>query len=74
MERTQRGNGKRGSLGCIFDDLRQGLDAVEMLVEDIDAENIVITADQGDAFSEYGIYSHPILPIPPLRKVPWVST
>jgi hypothetical protein len=57
-----------------LDDLRLGLDSVSTLVEDIDAEDIVITADHGDAFGEFGIYSHPMLPLPALRRVPWVET
>lgn len=57
-----------------LEELAFGLESVETLVEDIDAEKIVITSDHGDSFGEFGVYAHPMLPIPPLRKVPWVET
>ncbi|MFD1597926.1 hypothetical protein [Halobellus rarus] len=55
-------------------DLRDGLDTIATLVDDIDADDIVVTADHGELFGEYGLYAHPMLPVPPLRKVPWVRT
>ena len=57
-----------------LDELQFGLDSVRTLVEDIDAERIVITSDHGEAFGEFGLYAHPMVPIPQLRKVPWVET
>jgi hypothetical protein len=58
-----------------LDDLRWVLDDVEILLENMDQEKIVITADHGDAFNEYGVMSHKIGAIhPKIRKVPWVLT
>lgn len=64
---------------CIWEnylaDLRWVLDTVEELLRNVDAEEVVITADHGDAFGEYGVYSHPMgVPHPHVRKVPWVRT
>lgn len=57
-----------------LDELRFGLESVQTLVEEIDAEKIVISSDHGEAFGEYGLYAHPMIPIPALREVPWVET
>jgi hypothetical protein len=58
-----------------LDELRWGLECVEVLLRNIDAETVVITADHGDLFGEWGLYSHPSgVPHPKLRRVPWVST
>ena len=56
-------------------DLRWVLDTVEELLRNVDAEKVVITADHGDAFGEYGVYSHPMgVPHPHIRRVPWAQT
>lgn len=48
---------------------------MEDLLESIDADKVVITADHGEAFGEYNIHRHPLgIPIPELRRVPWVET
>jgi hypothetical protein len=58
-----------------LDELRYGLDHVETLLRNVDAETVAITADHGECFGEYGIYSHPAgVPVPPLRRVPWATT
>jgi len=58
-----------------LDELRWGLDNVATLLENVDAERTIITADHGDAFGEYGIYSHPLgIFHPSVRKVPWAET
>jgi len=55
-----------------LDHLRFVLDEVERLLENLDAEDVVITADHGEAFGEYGFYRHVIgCPLPCMRKVPW---
>ena len=55
--------------------LRWVLDDVEELLENIDAEKVVITADHGEAFGEWKAYGHPEgFPHPSVRKVPWVET
>lgn len=58
-----------------IDNLRLVLDHIELLVENFDAEKLVITADHGELFGEWGLYSHMVgVPHPDLRKVPWVET
>ena len=58
-----------------LDNLRYVLDDVEILLNNIDAENVVISADHGECAGEYGLYGHPEgIAIDELREVPWVST
>ncbi|POG54943.1 alkaline phosphatase family protein [Haloferax marisrubri] len=57
-----------------LDNLRWGLDEVETLLENLDADTVVLTADHGEAFGEWGIYGHiRHVPLPELRQVPWVK-
>lgn len=58
-----------------LENLRFVLDDVGMLLNNLDAEKVVITADHGEAFGEYGFYQHLIgCPVPCVRRVPWVET
>ena len=58
-----------------LDNLRVALDDVELLLESIDADRVVLTADHGNAVGEWGFYDHPgYHPLPALREVPWVET
>lgn len=58
-----------------LENLRFVLDQVEVLLENLDQEKVVITADHGEAFGEYMFYRHPpACPIPSVRRVPWVET
>jgi len=51
------------------------LNEVDTLVSNIDAEDVVITADHGEAFGEWGLYGHPFgVNLPCLTAVPWVET
>ena len=55
--------------------LRFVLDSIEALLCNVDAEDVVITADHGELFGELGLYGHPEgLVHPALKKVPWVTT
>ncbi|ELZ86144.1 hypothetical protein C453_10013 [Haloferax elongans ATCC BAA-1513] len=55
--------------------LRCVLDEVELLLENVDAETVVVTADHGEAFGEFGVYEHPFgMPFDVLRTVPWYVT
>lgn len=57
------------------DNLRLVLDEVELLLENVNAEKVVVTADHGNAFGEYSIYGHPEgMPLPTVKKVPWMET
>jgi hypothetical protein len=56
-------------------DLRFVLDDINILLENLDAEKVVITADHGEAFGEYGVLGHNIGSFhPKVRNVPWVET
>lgn len=56
-------------------ELREVLDEVEVLLENFDSESVIISADHGECFGEWNIYSHPAGVFQrSLRKVPWVRT
>lgn len=60
---------------CYLDTLRLVLDDVALLLENLDADSVAITADHGEALGEWGFHSHNIgCPHPVVRKVPWVTT
>lgn len=51
------------------------LDHVEILLRNFDADKVVITADHGEAFGEWGSYAHrAAFPHPCVKRVPWIST
>jgi hypothetical protein len=48
---------------------------VGVLLENLEAEKVVITADHGEAFGERNFYRHPVAcPLSCVREVPWVET
>lgn len=50
------------------------LEYVDLLLRNLDAGTVVITADHGELFGSY-LKTHPVgVPHPKLRKVPWVTT
>jgi hypothetical protein len=58
-----------------LDELRWVLDEVEILLENLDADRVVISADHGEAFGEWGVYRHAYgLPHPKIARVPWAVT
>jgi hypothetical protein len=58
-----------------LDHLRAGLDDVALLLENLDADRVAITADHGECFGEWGLYGHHLsTPVPELLRVPWVET
>jgi len=58
-----------------LDNLRYVLDEVGDLLNNIDAERAVITADHGEAFGEWGAYAHPLgFPHPDVKRVSWAVT
>lgn len=58
-----------------LDNLRLVLDETALLLDNVDAQTVAITADHGELFGRYGLYGHPCgVPIPSLRRVPWVET
>jgi len=57
------------------DELRWALDSISTLLSSIDADKVVITADHGEAFGEFGTYGHPIFSwVPQVKRVPRVET
>jgi hypothetical protein len=58
-----------------LNEIRFALDEVEIALNNIDAEKVIITADHGEAFGEYGIYGHTVGSLhPQVRHVPWAQT
>jgi hypothetical protein len=52
--------------------LRAVLDDVAVLVANLDADSVILTADHGNSFGEYGVYGHPAkMRIPSIVEVPW---
>jgi hypothetical protein len=50
------------------------LDELNLLFDNLDYENVIITADHGNALGEFGFYGHPGgVPLDCLRKVPWCT-
>lgn len=47
---------------------------VDILTQNIDAQDVVITADHGNTFGSWGLYGHPRAPIADIRNVPWYKT
>lgn len=55
--------------------LRDVLSEVKLLLNNVDADQVVITADHGNGFGENGIYGHPSKAVHDvLREVPWIRT
>jgi len=54
--------------------LALGLDEVGVLAENLDADDVYLSADHAELLGEYGLYEHPRwAPIPRLKRVPWVK-
>lgn len=72
----KNGNATRSDVyQSYLDNLRFGLDYVETLLRNLDAETVVITADHGEAFGEWNSFEHPYgWPLPSVKKVPWAET
>lgn len=54
--------------------LRYALDHVAVLLENMDAERVAISADHGNAAGEFDVYGHPKIPLKSIRNVPWYVT
>jgi len=73
--RLRNGDLTRDQLWSAYrDNLRYVLDDVELLLDNLDAEKVVITSDHANCIGERGIYGHPkYVPDPTLKRVPWVE-
>ena len=57
------------------DNLFYGLDEVDQLLHNVDADKVIVTSDHGNAIGEWTVYGHPPeLPFECLRSVPWIET
>lgn len=56
------------------ENLRYVLDDVSLLLRNLDAESVVVSADHGNAIGEWGFYGHGDVPISAVREVPWCET
>lgn len=55
--------------------VRSVLASVEVLLNNVDADPVVISADHAELFGEYGLFCHPAyVPLPRLKRVPWIRT
>lgn len=51
------------------------MDEIELLLENFEADEVVITSDHGNAFGERFLYQHPIyVEVEAVKAVPWVET
>ena len=58
-----------------LENLRYVLDDVEILLSNLDANTVIISADHGNAFGEWNVYGHPPgCPVDTVCRVPWVET
>jgi len=75
-QKLETGGADREGVQELYEDtLRLVLDNVEVLLENLDADRVAITADHGEAFGEMHAYGHPEgFPHPIVKKVPWVET
>lgn len=53
-----------------LENLRYVLDDVELLLENLDASNVMITSDHGTSLGDWGIYGHSGMPLAPIFSVP----
>ncbi len=71
----REGNSRKKVWNSYLDELRWGLEWVNVLISNIDAPKTIITSDHGEAFGEFGRYMHdPSLIVPAVKNVPWVET
>jgi hypothetical protein len=71
----KNGGDRKKVWNAYIDNLRLVLDEVEVILDNIDAETVAISADHGEAFGEGGVYWHLAgVPHPYLKRVPWVET
>lgn len=74
-EYLKRGGDRRTVWNAYLNNLRMVLDDVAVLLENVDADTVALTADHGEAFGEWGVYEHPIgVPHPKVKRVPWATT
>jgi hypothetical protein len=75
-QELQKGNTEKEEIWRQYtDNLRLVLDDVSVLLQNLDASNVLLTSDHGNGFGEFGIYGHPNnVAVPCLRRVPLWQT
>lgn len=57
------------------ENLNYVLEDLDLLLENMDADKVIITSDHGNSFGEFGMFGHHgYTPLTSLRKVPWYAT
>lgn len=70
-----QGGDRQKVMKAYYENLRSVLDSVGTLLENIDADRTIISADHGEAFGEWSMYSHQIGALhPQIKRVPWAET
>lgn len=73
--RQAKSFGRERVFDAYLDDLRYVLDDIRVLLNNLDADTVVLSADHGDAFGEWGVFGHgPGRFHPQVRNVPWAVT
>lgn len=74
-ERYQRGELDYGKMWAMYqDNLRWAMDDISLLLENVDASSVAVTADHGNALGEGGMYGHfPYVDNPGMKIVPWID-
>ena len=69
------GGDRETAWNAYLTELETALRSIETLLNNFDAQNVIISADHGEAFGEWGVYGHMSGSIhPKVRKVPWIRT
>lgn len=54
--------------------LRLVVEYVKILVNNVDLNKVIVSADHGESLGEHGVWGHPYgYPLPTVKKVPWVQ-
>ena len=74
--RLRRGELDRDTVWSAYRaNLEYVLDSAAVLLDNVDANRVVVTADHGNALGEHRMYGHPMYaPTDALREVPWCVT
>lgn len=68
------GGAKRLVWESYLDNLRYALREVKKVLNNVDRDRVLISADHGEAFGTYGVYGHSWGSLHPhVRRVPWVE-
>ena len=72
--RVKYGDVSDAELRAAYDsNLRCALAEVCRLIRETEFERYVLMGDHGEALGEWGVYSHPRVPHPKIRTVPWMD-